>query len=71
VNVEPIQVRGIRTAFKNVVEGEEASAGMIENTVQNNADAALMRLLQQGLEGLVAAQQGVHCVIIVGMVTVV
>ena len=53
------------------MEGPKAAAGVVEDAIQHHLDAAGVRLIQQGAQPGVAAQQGVHLVIIKGVVAVV
>jgi hypothetical protein len=55
---EPVQVRRFWADFQDMVELEEAAARMIENAVQHDPDAALMRFGQQLLKALFPPKSG-------------
>ena len=53
------------------MELPETAAGMIEYAVEYHAHIFLVRFIEQFAQGLVAAQERVNVVIVVGVVTVI
>jgi len=68
---EPVHVGRGGAAFQDVVELEEAPAGVVEDPIQHNADAAAVRLVQQAAQGGIPAEDGIDLQVVVGMVAVV
>ena len=53
------------------MKGPEAAAGVIEHPIQDDADAAGVSRIQQRPQRLIASQQWIHLVIIVGVITMI
>ena len=70
-NVEPVEERGLFLVLGDVVELEEPAAGMIEDPVENDPDAALVCSSEHRVESLVAAEHRVDAEVIVGVIAVV
>ncbi len=70
-NVKPIQVGRLSATFENVIELEESPAGMVENTIQDNANIPAVGFFQQSIECGSATQQGVDLHVVMGVIAVV
>ena len=68
---EPVGVGGVGAVFEDVVEGPEAAARVVEDTVEHDADAAGVGGVEQFAQRVVAAEQGVDLVVVVRVVAVV
>jgi hypothetical protein len=68
---EPIEVGRVKAIFENMMKGPKAAAGMVEDAVENNSQAAVMGCIQQLAEGGVAPAQRVNLIIIIRVVAVV
>ena len=53
------------------MEGPEATTGMIEDAIEDDPHAAVVRLIQELSQGGIAPEQGVDLVVIIGVVAVV
>ena len=71
MNNKPIDIGRIFAVFEDVVEWEEAPAGMVENAIQNDAYSTLMCRIQEGLKSFISSEEGIHQVIIVRVIPVV
>ena len=69
--MEPVAVRGARACLEHVVERPEASSGVVEDPVQDDAHVACVCRVEQLAQGGVAAEHGVDMQIVVGVVAVV
>ena len=58
--MEPVLIRRILPVFQHVLERAEIQATVIEYAVEHNADAVLMGLVHQLLEGLLVPEVGVN-----------
>lgn len=68
---EPVQIRGLRAGLQDVVELEEAAAGMVEHTIEHDVYAAAVGFIEQETKCPAAAQERVDAKIIVRVVAVV
>ncbi len=57
--------------FQDVVELKEAATGVVEYTVQNNPDTALVASFQQGSKSGITTQKRIYLVIVVGVIAVI
>ncbi len=71
VEVEPAPVRRGGAILDDVVERPEAAPAVIEDTVEHDAHAPGVRGIEQGTQGLVAAEQRVDRQIVVGVIPMV
>ena len=70
-DVEPVHVGRLRSVLHDVIELQKTPAGVVEDTVENNADATNVGSLQHLTKGSVTAEEGIHAVVIVGVIAVV
>ena len=68
---EPVYIRGSRAVLQDVIELEKASAGVVEHSVQDDADTSGMGGVQKLAESCVPAQEGIYPIVIVGVIAVV
>ena len=68
---EPVQVGRIGAVFQDVVELKEAAAGVVEDAIQDHANAAGVRGIEQRAECRVAAEHRVHLVVVVRVIAMV
>src|SRR5688572_24164948 len=71
IEVKPVSVRRAVAAFQHMVKLPETARTVVENTIQDNAHIPFVCLLEQFVERLLPAEQGVDSVKIKGMVAVV
>ena len=70
INVEPVLVGRVPLLFLHVAECPEATAHMVKNTVEDDADAVLFERLADRLEVLVSAEAAVCLAVIPRVVAV-
>ncbi len=68
---EPVEIGRLRAVFQEVVELEEAAAGVVEDAIQHHTDAAGVRSVEQPPQGGIAAQHRVHLEVIVRVVAMI
>ena len=69
INMKPAKIRGILSVLKYILKSPEASAHMIEHTIQNNSDTIVMQVFTYFLKILIGSQTTIYGVIISGIVT--
>ena len=71
LDVEPVAVRARLTVLQEVVEGEEAAAGVVEHPVEDHAHAAPVGGVEQSAQGVVAPEHRIDREVVVGVVAMV
>ena len=71
MDMEPIPVGGGCSVFHHVMERPEPAAAVVENTIKNDPHAPLMHSADQCIECRIAAQEGIHLEVVVGVVAVI
>ena len=68
---EPVEVRGGRAVFQQVIELIEAPAGVIEHPVEDDTHAAPVRRVEQPCERGIPAEERVNLVIVVRVIAMI
>ena len=71
VEVEPLAEGRVVTVLRDVVEGPEAAPAVVEDAVEDDPHPSGMGLIQQLAQGGIAAQEGVHVEVVVGVIAMV
>ncbi len=71
LDVEPVEIGRIRAVLQDVVELEEAAAGVVEDAVEHDANPSRVRLVDHPPQRGVAAQHRVDFLVVVGVIAMI